>query len=101
MWRNVIRLRGARRRVYVTFHVTDLHDLTQIPPVPILSLNVKDLRVDGFLKMDNIHNTRARVRRTFQYPTDDDMTDSQPEALDEQGMAMIITVFFFVPRGRN
>lgn len=35
--------------------------------------------------MDNVRSTTARLRRTFQYPTDEDSTDSQPEALDEQG----------------
>ncbi|KAH6977028.1 hypothetical protein BKA56DRAFT_587493 [Ilyonectria sp. MPI-CAGE-AT-0026] len=34
--------------------------------------------------MDNVRSTTARLRRTFQYPIDEDSTDSQPEALDEQ-----------------
>lgn len=34
-------------------------------------------------------STAARLRRTFQYPTDDnDASDSEPEAMDEQGMCM-------------
>ncbi|KAF7537638.1 hypothetical protein G7Z17_g12808 [Cylindrodendrum hubeiense] len=35
--------------------------------------------------MDNVRSTTARLRRTFQYPIEEDSTDSQPEALDEEG----------------
>ncbi|CAM1510444.1 Fc.00g007790.m01.CDS01 [Cosmosporella sp. VM-42] len=32
----------------------------------------------------DVKSTTARLRRTFQYPTDEDSADSQPEAMDEQ-----------------
>jgi hypothetical protein len=32
-----------------------------------------------------MEQTTARLRKTFQYPTDNDSEDSLPEALDEQG----------------
>ncbi|KAF7552973.1 hypothetical protein G7046_g7243 [Stylonectria norvegica] len=34
--------------------------------------------------MENVKSTTARLRRTFQYPTDEDSADSQVEAMDEQ-----------------
>jgi hypothetical protein len=37
--------------------------------------------------MPNYQGTTARLRRTFHYP-EEDSTDSQPEALDEEGMSL-------------
>ncbi|KAH7133318.1 hypothetical protein B0J13DRAFT_610405 [Dactylonectria estremocensis] len=40
--------------------------------------------------MENVRSTTARLRRTFQYPIDEDLTDSQPEALDEEEQEHLI-----------
>ncbi|KAH7153124.1 hypothetical protein EDB81DRAFT_790627 [Dactylonectria macrodidyma] len=40
--------------------------------------------------MENVRSTTARLRRTFQYPVDEDSTDSQPEALDEEEQENLI-----------
>jgi hypothetical protein len=35
-----------------------------------------------------MEQTTARLRKTFQYPTDNDSEDSLPEALDEEGVSL-------------
>src|SRR5687768_17889633 len=35
--------------------------------------------------MANVNNASARLRKTFHYPADDDASNSDPEAMDEQG----------------
>jgi hypothetical protein len=36
-----------------------------------------------------MEQTTARLRKTFQYPTDNDSEDSSPEALDEEGTFLL------------
>jgi hypothetical protein len=40
-----------------------------------------------------MEQTTARLRKTFQYPADNDDDDSQPEALDEEGLSFPSRVY--------
>lgn len=45
--------------------------------------------------MANVGNAPARLRKTFHYPADDDdASNSEPEAMDEQGMFSNVTYTF-------
>jgi hypothetical protein len=37
-------------------------------------------------QQNKMEQTTARLRKTFQYPTDNDSEDSLPEVLDEEGV---------------
>ncbi len=39
-------------------------------------------------QQNNMEQTTARLRKTFQYPTDNESEDSLPEALDEEGVSL-------------
>jgi len=36
----------------------------------------------------------ARLRRTFRYPSDDELSDGLPEAMDEQGLLLSFSPFY-------
>jgi hypothetical protein len=44
-----------------------------------------------------MEQTTARLRKTFQYPTDNGSEDSLPEALDEEGVSLSFKLSLLLP----
>lgn len=63
--------------------------------LPLLSLSQDP--TDTQKQQNNMEQTTARLRKTFQYPTDNDSDDSLPEALDEEGVSLSFKLSLLPP----